>query len=240
MPSLRKLRLNSYTQSKPPTISRLRYNSLATRMYISMSKALWCVMKGRAVAPPGMVWSTGVSTSNAPRASRKSRMLFTILVRWMKVSLTPALTTRSTYRIRWRSSGSTKASCTLPSASIFTMGNGRRDLHRRMSDWAWTVISPVRVRKTKPSMPIKSPMSKSFLKNSSKRRLSSPGQISSRRTYIWMRPEESCNSAKQAFPMSRTIITRPARRIFWNPSAPSSKRALISAAEAFSSKSSAG
>ena len=33
------------------------------RMYMSMSKALWWVMKGRAVAPPEMVLSTGVATS---------------------------------------------------------------------------------------------------------------------------------------------------------------------------------
>ena len=40
------------------------------RMYISMSSALWCVMKGRAVAPPDSGWSTGVSTSVKPWPAR--------------------------------------------------------------------------------------------------------------------------------------------------------------------------
>mgnify|MGYP000980460475 CR=1 FL=1 len=31
--------------------------------YVSMSRVLWWVMKGRAVAPPEMVFRTGVSTS---------------------------------------------------------------------------------------------------------------------------------------------------------------------------------
>ena len=43
------------------------------RMYMSRSRVLWWVMKGRAVAPPEMVLSTGVSTSMYPRSSRKAR-----------------------------------------------------------------------------------------------------------------------------------------------------------------------
>ena len=62
-PSLRKMRPISYTRSRPPTISRFRGSSVAIRIYISMSRVLWWVMKGRAVAPPEMVFSTGVSTS---------------------------------------------------------------------------------------------------------------------------------------------------------------------------------
>ena len=47
----------------PPTISRFSGSSVAMRMYMSMSSVLWCVMNGRAAAPPAMVLSTGVSTS---------------------------------------------------------------------------------------------------------------------------------------------------------------------------------
>ena len=70
MPSLRKTRDISKTFSKPPTISRFRWSSRAMRRYISMSSALWCVMKGRAVAPPDSGWSTGVSTSMKPWPAR--------------------------------------------------------------------------------------------------------------------------------------------------------------------------
>jgi len=35
----------------------------ATRRYISISSALWCVMNGLAIAPPGVICSIGVSTS---------------------------------------------------------------------------------------------------------------------------------------------------------------------------------
>ena len=38
-------------------------SSVAIRMYISISRVLWWVMKGRAAAPPAMVFRTGVSTS---------------------------------------------------------------------------------------------------------------------------------------------------------------------------------
>ena len=63
MPSFRKMRPISYTRSKPPTVSRFRFSSVAMRIYMSISRVLWWVMKGRAVAPPEMVLRTGVSTS---------------------------------------------------------------------------------------------------------------------------------------------------------------------------------
>ena len=63
IPSLRKMRPISYTRSSPPTMSRFKGSSVAMRMYMSISKVLWWVIKGRAVAPPEMVLSTGVSTS---------------------------------------------------------------------------------------------------------------------------------------------------------------------------------
>ena len=51
-PSLRKSLPISYTRSSPPTISRFRYSSVATRRYIVRSSALKCVTNGRASAPP--------------------------------------------------------------------------------------------------------------------------------------------------------------------------------------------
>ena len=63
IPSFLKFLENSYTPSKPPTINRFKYNSLAIRIYNGMSKLLWCVMNGRAAAPPGIGCNTGVSTS---------------------------------------------------------------------------------------------------------------------------------------------------------------------------------
>jgi hypothetical protein len=62
-PSFRKLRANSNTRSRPPTINRLRYSSGAMRRYRSIPRALWWVMNGRAVAPPEIGCRVGVSTS---------------------------------------------------------------------------------------------------------------------------------------------------------------------------------
>jgi hypothetical protein len=61
-----------------------------------MSSVLWCVMKGRAVAPPAMAWSMGVSTSRKPRAMRKRRMSPTIAERQRKRAALSALASRST------------------------------------------------------------------------------------------------------------------------------------------------
>src|SRR4029450_4469293 len=73
MPSLRNIRPSSNTRSTPPTSSRFRYSSLATRRYRSVSRALWWVTNGRARAPPGTGLRIGVSTSRKPRASIDSR-----------------------------------------------------------------------------------------------------------------------------------------------------------------------
>jgi hypothetical protein len=42
-----------------------------------MSNVLWCVMNGRAVAPPAMGCSIGVSTSTKPWSHRRWRMRWT-------------------------------------------------------------------------------------------------------------------------------------------------------------------
>ena len=96
MPSLRKFLENSYTPSKPPTISRFKYNSSAIRKYRGMSSALWWVMNGRAAAPPGIDCRMGVSTSRYPRELKYSLMEVYTLFRLMNISFTPSFTTKST------------------------------------------------------------------------------------------------------------------------------------------------
>lgn len=95
-PSLRKLRLISKTLSKPPTTSRLRYNSGAMRRKSGMSSALWCVAKGLAVAPPGIGCIIGVSTSRKPWCTMKLRIDCTMRLRTAKVKRDCSLVIRST------------------------------------------------------------------------------------------------------------------------------------------------
>jgi len=45
----------------------------------SISRSLWCVMKGLAEAPPGIMFMRGVSTSRKPRPSKNRRMYVMIL-----------------------------------------------------------------------------------------------------------------------------------------------------------------
>src|SRR5712671_4287170 len=72
IPSLRKLRLISYTRSRPPTTNRFKYSSGAMRKYKSISRVLWWVTNGFAAAPPASGCIIGVSTSMYPPASKKS------------------------------------------------------------------------------------------------------------------------------------------------------------------------
>ena len=60
-----------------------------------MSSALWCVTKGRAIAPPASGCIIGVSTSRYPRPSRKRRMQRTIAARLSNTSRDSGLATRS-------------------------------------------------------------------------------------------------------------------------------------------------
>ena len=62
-PSFLKLLFISKTLSKPPTKSLFKYNSGAILKNKSRSRALWCVTKGLATAPPGIGCIMGVSTS---------------------------------------------------------------------------------------------------------------------------------------------------------------------------------
>jgi len=64
--------------------------------------------------------------------------------------------------------------------TIFLLDNGRSAFERKVSEEACTEISPICVRKTSPSTPMKSPISMSFFTTLLYRVLSSPGQISSR------------------------------------------------------------
>ena len=69
--------------------------------------------------------------------------------------------------------------------------------------------------------------------------LSSPGQMSSRVIYTWIRPLESCNSMKEAFPMTRRLMMRPATDT-WRGSASSLNSFLISVEKALVTYSAAG
>ena len=61
-----------------------------------MSRALWCVVNGRARAPPGIGWKIGVSTSMKPRSSNHRRMRLTIRLRARNVARVSGLAQRST------------------------------------------------------------------------------------------------------------------------------------------------
>ena len=61
-----------------------------------MSRALWCVVNGRAWAPPGIGWKIGVSTSMNPRSSSQRRVRLTIRLRAMSVVRLSGLAQRST------------------------------------------------------------------------------------------------------------------------------------------------
>ena len=127
------------------------------------------------------------------------------------VSRTWGLTTRSTYRMRYRNSGSEKASWVLPASSTFTAGSGFNDFERTVSSFTRRLCSPVWVVKVSPDTPMKSPRSSSFLKTTLYIVLSSPGHNSSRLRYSWNVPSLSCISAKEAFPMILRLIRRPAK-----------------------------
>ena len=66
---------------------------------------MW-VMNGRALAPPCIRCSIGVSTSMNSRPSRKSRSAATAALRMCSISCAAGLMIRSTWRCRTRASGS--------------------------------------------------------------------------------------------------------------------------------------
>ena len=88
-------------------------------------------------------------------------------------------------------------------------------------------------------MPIKSPKSSRRLNTALYSSLSSPGQMSSRVMYTWMRPLESCNSIKEALPITRRLMIRPATET-WRGSSSSLNSALISVEKALVTYSAAG
>ena len=71
-----------------------------------MSRALWCVVNGRAAAPPARGCIIGVSTSTNSRSSSTRRMDETIALRRWNVRIVSGLANMSTYRWRYRSSAS--------------------------------------------------------------------------------------------------------------------------------------
>lgn len=65
------------------------------RIYKSIFNSLWCVIKGLAVAPPGIIFIIGVSTSKNPSSSRNLRTYAIIFARIWKVFLTLSFNIRS-------------------------------------------------------------------------------------------------------------------------------------------------
>ena len=61
-----------------------------------MSSALWCVMNGRAAAPPATACIIGVSTSTKPRSTRKRRSAAIVAKRISKTRRASSLAMRST------------------------------------------------------------------------------------------------------------------------------------------------
>ena len=118
-------------------------------------------------------------------------------------------------------------------------GRGLMLFASTVSFLAWMLISPIWVRNTNPSIPMKSPKSSKRLNTVLYISLSSSGQMSSRVIYTWMRPLESCNSMKDALPMIRRLMIRPATDT-WRGSASSLNSALISVEKAFVTYSAAG
>ena len=183
-PSLRKTRPISNTFSKPATVSRFRYSSGAILRYRSRSSALWWVVNGRALAPPGIGWKMGVSTSIAPRSSKKERVSEIIRLLVLKASRASGVTQRSTYRCRY-----------LVSVSLIPChlsGKGRRASAKRTQESTRTLSSPRRVVMTTPVTPNQSPRFRS--QNSSKSGVLLEGANS------WIRPEPSSRVPKANLP----------------------------------------
>ena len=118
-----------------------------------MSSALWCVLNGRAAAPPAIECSVGPSTSTKPRAASVSRIDCTIL-RAVEEPRQHAFAVRQV-----------EIPHPLPQLGI---GAGRDAfpaaaralLVRKCSCSAKIVSSPVLVRRSSPSTPMMSPRSK--------------------------------------------------------------------------------
>src|SRR2546428_4774104 len=68
-----------------------------------MPSALWCVLNGRAMAPPGIGCIIGVSTSRKPRASRNFRIAATSRARSTKIVRTSSRSEEHTSELQSRS-----------------------------------------------------------------------------------------------------------------------------------------
>ena len=76
--------------------------------------------------------------------------------RMRKISRTSGCTARSAYRCRNRTSGSSRPPYTLVPSSVcctFPRGSGRRLFASSVSESTRSVVSPVRVRKSRPLAP---------------------------------------------------------------------------------------
>ncbi len=160
-----------------------------------MSSALWCVMKGRAIAPPAIGCIIGVSTSRYPRPVMNSRIAATMRPRVSNVRRESGLTMRSRYRWRYRISTSVRP--------CHFSGSGSRHLQRKCNRVAQIVNSLVFVRNRRPSTPTQSP------KSSSLKILKSSSGTESCRMYTCTFAAPSERTRKFAFPNDRMARIRP-------------------------------
>ena len=141
----------SYTLSYPPTISLFKFNSVAILKYIGMFNVLWCVINGLAVAPPDIVFNTGVSTSKNPFSSNIFLISLIIWLLFLNVSFTSGFIIKSTYL------------CLYLKSTSFNpwnfSGNGLNDFDSSVTSFACTEISSVLVLNTNPVIPMISPIS---------------------------------------------------------------------------------
>src|SRR5918999_3276842 len=196
MPSLRKLRPSSYTRSIPPTSSLLRYSSREIRSLVSMPRASWNVVNGRAFAPPATVCSIGPSTSTKPRSWRTSRSARRRAARAARYRRGVSSAIRWRYRRRCWRSGSLRP--------CHFSGSGRSDFVSIAQRSTKMDSSPRRVVPTSPIAAMMSPRS------TSSRRAKPRSSRSAWLQTSWMSPLPSRSVRNFSFPMSRFRTTRPA------------------------------
>ena len=118
-----------------------------------MSRALWCVVNGRAAAPPAMACSVGPSTSTNRSPASVLRIDWTIFVRRRNRSSDALGVDQVEVAHPLAQLGIAAGPCAWPAAS-------RSTCERKCSCSAKMVSSPVFVRRSSPSTPMMSPRSK--------------------------------------------------------------------------------
>mmetsp|Transcript_25117 Transcript_25117/g.50055 ORF Transcript_25117/g.50055 Transcript_25117/m.50055 type:complete len:345 (-) Transcript_25117:211-1245(-) len=194
------MRPTSYTRSKPPTTRRFRWSSVAMRRVRSRPRELWWVEKGRASAPPGADWRTGVSISRNPRESRKRRRVDWMTARERKTERTDGLLIMSRCLCLY---------LLLTSVRPWNLsGRGSKALVSIVHEAQLRVSSPLSVRRMLPVQPIMSPESVKALRS-----LKLSGSVS--RSFFLSNcscscPVSSCSTKKARLPNTLLLTILPA------------------------------